>query len=179
VSARDGHGDDQDVKLFFALANALFDAGIAAWDAKRAYDSQRPITAIRYLMRGKRMSGYGPQGPSGGLRTISGEAWVPYQPMTFPTPPFPEYVSGHSTFSAAAAEVLRLFTGSDGFGASYTKPALSLLVEPGLPTQDMALAWPTFGGIHFDDANLAGLEMGRKVGARAFELARAYWKGTA
>jgi hypothetical protein len=48
VSTRDGNTDDQDVLLFFALANALSDAAIAAWDAKRAYDSERPITAVRY-----------------------------------------------------------------------------------------------------------------------------------
>ena len=57
ISARDSHNDDADVKMFFALTNALFDAGIAAWDAKRAYDSVRPITAIRCLMHGKQIMG--------------------------------------------------------------------------------------------------------------------------
>lgn len=42
---------DDDVKLFFALTNAIFDAGIVAWDNKRAFDSVRPITAVRYLFR--------------------------------------------------------------------------------------------------------------------------------
>jgi hypothetical protein len=41
-------------------------------------------------------------------------------PSTFPTPPFPEYASGHSNFSAAGAEILRLATGSDRFAASIT-----------------------------------------------------------
>jgi FAD binding domain-containing protein len=50
----------------------------------------------------------------------------PYQLPTSPTPPFTEYVSGHSTFSAAAAGVLRSFTGSDTFGESVTIPANSL-----------------------------------------------------
>src|SRR5207249_8122547 len=48
VSRRDGHTLDQDVKLFFALANAVFDAGIVAWDCKRAYDYVRPVTAVHY-----------------------------------------------------------------------------------------------------------------------------------
>jgi hypothetical protein len=192
VSARDRHNDDQDVKLFFALANAVFDAGIAAWDAKRSYDSTRPITAIRYLMYGKIITGYGIQGPAAGLMPIAGESWVPFQPRAFPTPPFPEHVSGHSTFSAAAAEVLRLFTGSDRFGASYTKPARSMLIDPALPSADLTLEWPTFsaaaaeagisrlyGGIHFDNANDAGLELGLKVGALAFAKAQQYWRGGA
>ncbi|HET9560391.1 MAG TPA: phosphoesterase, partial [Actinomycetota bacterium] len=56
VSARDGHGLDEDVRLFFALTAALLDAGIACWDAKRAYDSVRPITAIRYLFAGREVT---------------------------------------------------------------------------------------------------------------------------
>jgi hypothetical protein len=192
VSDRDRHTDDDDVKMFFALTNALSDAAIAAWDAKLAYDSERPITAIRYLMNGKTITGYGPQGPRGGLRTIAGEAWLPYQPITFPTPPFPEHVSGHSTFSAAAAEVLKRYTGSDAFGATYTKPAHSMALEPSLPSADVTLHWSTFteaadeagisriyGGIHFDNANTAGKEMGRAVGAQAFEKAQKYWQGQA
>lgn len=190
VSERDGHRDDEDVKMFFALANAVFDAGIACWDAKRAYDSPRPITAVRYLMHGKTISGYGPEGPAAGVRPIAGEAWMPYQRSIFPTPPFPEHVSGHSSFSAAAAEVLKLFTGSDAFGASYTRGARSMAIEPNLPSADLTLRWATFsdaadeaglsriyGGIHFDNANLAGQELGRKVAAQAFEKARKYWLG--
>lgn len=190
VSARDRHNDDQDVKLFFALSNALFDAGIAAWDAKRAFNSARPISAIRYLMHGTSVSGYGLQGPAGGVGTIAGETWTPYQPSTFPTPPFPEHVSGHSCFSAAAAEVLRQFTGSDAFGAGFTKAAGSMTLEPGLPSTAVTLSWPTFsdaateagmsriyGGIHFDKANTDGQDMGRKVGVLAFTRARDCWEG--
>lgn len=190
VSDRDQHGDDDDVKLFFALSNALADAAIACWEAKRAYDSERPITAIRYLFHGQTIPGFGPQGPAGGLRQIAGETWVPYQQVTGPTPPFPEHVSGHSTFSAAAAEVLRSFTGSDNYGASYTKAARTALIEPGVPAQDVTLSWASFsdaaaqagvsriyGGIHFDNANAAGQDLGRKVGAAAFAKAKACWEG--
>lgn len=192
VSQRDGHTDDEDVKMFFALSNALSDAAIAAWDAKRAYDSERPITAIRYLMQGQTIIGYGTQGVAGGLGPIKGEAWVPFQPSTFPTPPFPEHVSGHSTFSAAAAEILRSFTGSDAFGASYTKKAHSMLIAPALPASDVTLSWATFsdaadeagisriyGGIHFDKANEDGKALGRKVGAAVFAAAQAFWEGRA
>ena len=48
VSARDHHDLDDDVQLFFALTNAIASAAIAVWDAKRTYDSERPITAIHF-----------------------------------------------------------------------------------------------------------------------------------
>lgn len=192
VSGRDGHGDDQDVKLFFALANANLDAGIAAWDAKVYYDSERPITALRYLMNGTQIKGYGPEGPKGGLKTIDGAAWMPYQAATFPTPPFADHVSGHSTFSAASAEVLKLFTGSDAFNHAVTVKAGSMLYEPGFPSGDVTLDWSTFsgaaaeagisriyGGIHFVNADTAGRSLGRQVGAAAFEKARQFWTGAA
>jgi hypothetical protein len=192
VSQRDNHSLDEDVKLFFALGAALADAAIAAWDAKRVYDSERPITAVRSALHGQVITGYGTLGPAGGLRSILGEEWVPYQPTSFPTPPFPEHVSGHSIFSAAAAEVLVRFTGGDAFGASFTAPPGSMHFEAGLPAGAVTLSWPTFsaaavqagmsrvyGGIHFDNANLAGQGMGRQVGARAFDKARGLWQGVA
>lgn len=192
VSERDRHTDDEDIKMFLALSNALGDAAIAAWDAKRAYDSARPITAVRYLMSGQDMRGYGLPDPAAGLRTIRGEIWIPYQPMSFPTPPFPEYVSGHSCFSAAAAEVLRSFTGSDDFGASQTVAAHSVPIEPAVPASELTLSWPTFsaaaeeagvsriyGGIHFDHGNTAGQLLGRRAGARAFARAQGLWLGAA
>jgi hypothetical protein len=192
VSGRDAHTLDDDVKLFFALAAALADAAIAGWDAKRAYDSERPITAVRYALHGQTITGYGTLGPAGGQRTILGEEWVPYQPLSFPTPPFPEHVSGHSIFSAASAEVLERFTGSDAFGASFTAQPGSMHFEPGVPAAAVTLSWPTFtaaaaqsgmsrvyGGIHFERANLAGQDMGRQVGAQAYARARDLWLGQA
>jgi hypothetical protein len=143
-------------------------------------------------MHGQTITGYGPLGPAGGLRKIQGETWVPYQPLTFPTPAFPEHVSGHSTFSSAAAEVLKRFTGSDAFGARYTKPAGSMAIEPGLPASDLSLSWATFsaaaeqaglsriyGGIHFDKGNAAGQTLGRQIGGQAFAKAQALWSGKA
>lgn len=186
VSKRDHHTMAQDVKLFFALANAIHDAAIAIWECKRYYDYVRPVTAIRHLMRGKRIRGW----TGSSEATIDGEAWRPYQVSTFPTPPFPEYTSGHSGFSMAAAEVLRRYTGSDAFGGSYTQPG-PLAVEPTLVgAAGTVLNWSTFsaaaqeagesrlyGGIHFYEGNVAGLEIGRKIGAQAFDLAQRYWSG--
>ncbi len=196
VSARDGYGNsnkgiDQDVKMFFAMTNAVFEAGIAAWDDKRAYDSVRPITAIRYLFNDQTIRAWG--GPYQGTQNINGGAWQPYQPSWFPTPPFPEYLSGHSTFSMAAATILREFTGSDTYGGSITVKAGSSFVEPGLtPAQNVTLTWPTFtdaaeqagisrlyGGIHFMAANLDGRALGERVALQAWLKALSYFDGSA
>lgn len=189
VSRRDGHTLDQDVKLVFALANALLDASIVAWDAKRAYDSERPVTAIHHLFRGQYVLAW--RGPYRGTGLIKGEDWQPYQPVTVVTPPFPEFVSGHSAFSSAGAEILRRFTGSDRFGARHTQEAGSSLVEPGaVPARDITLSWDTFsdaaaqaglsrryGGIHFTEADLVGRTLGRLTAEVVWNRAQAYWRG--
>ncbi len=189
VSARDHHTLDDDVKMFFVLSNAIFDAGIAAWDAKRAYDSVRPVTAILFLFRGKTIHAWG--GPGKGSKEMDGAQWIPYQSATFPTPPFPEYVSGHSTYSAAAARILELWSGSDRFGNSVTLPVGSSKIEPGVtPLRSVTLRWETFtdaaneagmsrryGGIHFRAADLAGRLLGRLVAFEAWQKAQNYFQG--
>jgi hypothetical protein len=190
VSRRDENSLDDDVKMYFAVANALFDASIAVWDCKRAFDYVRPITAVRFIMKGRQIRAWG--GPNRGTQTIAGETWRPYQTVNVPTPAFPEYSSGHSAFSTAAAEVLKLFTGSDAFGASVTVKAGSSKIEPGtVPAADVVLSWETFtaaadeagmsrrlGGIHFKEGDLSSREMGRKIGAQAWKKATAYFGGT-
>jgi hypothetical protein len=172
VSQRDRHSLDQDVRMFFVLGNALLDASIAVWECKREFDYVRPISAIRFLFAGQTITAWG--GPGQGTREIDGAQFLPY----IATPPFAEYTSGHSAFSAAAARVLQLFTGSPRFGASATIAAGSSVVEPGVaPSQDVTLHWRTFddaadeagvsrrlGGIHFEDGDFESRRMGRKVG---------------
>jgi hypothetical protein len=189
VSTRDHHTLDDDVKMFFVLSNAIFDAGIAAWDAKRVYDSVRPITAIPFLFRGKTIRAWG--GPGKGTVEMDGSQWMPYQSVTFPTPPFPDYVSGHSTYSAAAARILELWTGSERFGDSVTLAAGSSKIEPGVtPAKAVTLRWETFvdaadeaglsrryGGIHFRAADVAGRLLGRAVAAKAWSKAQSYFDG--
>lgn len=192
ISARNNYSDDDDIKLFFALTNAVFDASIAAWDAKRAYDSARPISAIRYLFSGRTVRSFGPAGPAAGLRQVPGEAWMPFHLPSAPTPPFPDHVSGHSTFSSASAEVLRRFTGSDSFRHSVTIPARSLLFDPALPAAPLTLSWNTFtdavleagnsrvyAGIHFERASSDGRVLGKQVGATVFARAQQLWSGAA
>ncbi|HEU5316879.1 MAG TPA: haloperoxidase, partial [Chloroflexota bacterium] len=89
VSRRDGHDLDRDAKLFFVLGNALMDAAIASWDCKQAIDYVRPITAIRFLFKGKSVRAWA--GPFKGSGMVDGAEWQPYQRTTFVTPPFPEF----------------------------------------------------------------------------------------
>jgi hypothetical protein len=186
-----GYGLDQTVKLLFLQANAVLDASIAAWDAKRRFDFVRPISLIRYLYQGRTVHAWG--GPYQGTRRIDGERWQPYQPAGVVTPPFPEYVSGHSTFSAASAAVLREFTGSERFDVAVTVKAGSSRIEPGAtPSRDVTLYWPTFeaaadqagmsrryGGIHFVAGDLHGRRLGEQVGDAVYAKSLTYFDGTA
>lgn len=189
ISERDGHDLDQDVKMFFMLGNAVFDAGIACWDCKRSFNTSRPLTAIRTLYAGQQIPSFG--GANQGIVMADGSQWMPYQSPNFITPPFPEYSSGHSTFSAAAAEILLRFTGSDEFRHSVTfQPGWSTF-ESNVPANPMTLSWATFsdaadqagisriyGGIHFRAANLEGKRCGRLVGERVWEVCMAHITGT-
>jgi len=196
VSRRDASTLDADARLFFALNNALLDASITAWDGKRTWDSVRPITAVRWLLRGRTIQAWG--GPYKGPSYIKGEDWIPYFPPTDPTPPFAEYTSGHSTFSMAAAEVLTAFTGRGNFELTVTIAAGSSRVEPrtatqpGVPAKPITLKWTNFryaaeqagksrqyGGIHFEDGDNHAREAGAAVGKQAWTKALAYFNGTA
>lgn len=188
ISERDSHTLDQDIKLFFTLNNAIFDAGIWSWGMKRKYDYVRPITAVHHVYNNTMIKAWA--GPGLGTQWISGTDWKPYQPLTFITPPFAEYVSGHSTFSAAGAAVLREFTNSDVFGMSKVIAADSSAVERGVPAQALTLSWATFsdaaneagisrlyGGIHFRDGDLQAREVGKQIGEAAFKLSSKLFDG--
>ena len=181
VSERDSHNIDQDVKMFFALTNAIFDASIVSWDAKRHFDYVRPVTAIHFLFSGQQIPSW--QG------LIDGANWRPYQAESVVTPPFPEYFSGHSIFSAAGAETLKLITQSDHFGHKVVIHAGSSRVEPGeVPAKDLTLYWATFsdaadeagisrryGGIHFIDGDLNARSLGRVVAQNAWKQTVKYF----
>jgi hypothetical protein len=189
ISQRDHHTLDDDVKMFFVLSNALLDASIAAWDSIREYDSVRPVTTISLLFRGKKIHAWG--GPRKGTVEMDGSQWIPYEPATSPTPPYPEYVSAPSTFSATAARILELWTGSKYFGYSVILPAGSSRIEPGqTPKEPVELRWETFQdasgdaaisglyeGIHFRSAVQAGLKLGDLVALKTWSKAQTYFNG--
>jgi hypothetical protein len=194
ISRKRAHSLDTDVKMFFELGNALMDAGIASWHAKYKWDFVRPATAIRARYAGQQVRSW--LGPYQGYGLVDGTQWRPYQAPNVVTPPFPEYTSGHSTFTMAGSFILTQFTGSDSFGASVTIKAGSSLFEPrtatnpGVPASDVTLSWQTFtlaaeeaamsriyGGIHFKSGNEHGRIMGRQVGMNVHSKAQSYIRG--
>lgn len=191
VSARDRNTLDDDVKMFFVLTNAVSDAGIVAWTAKRKFDSVRPITAVPLLYEGRTIRCWG--GPGKGTMTMDGSEWIPYQRTYFPTPPFPEYPSGHSAFSAAGARILKLWANSDRFGYSVNfLPGSSEIEGEDTPREKLTVHFPTlsfaadqagmsrrYGGIHFRNGDMAGRTLGKMVAEKAWAKALSYFAGPA
>ncbi|MFC1748722.1 vanadium-dependent haloperoxidase [Pseudomonadota bacterium] len=126
-----------------------------------------------------------------GVGWILAENWWPYQRPSFVTPPFAGYVSGHSTYSRAAAELLTRLTGSKyfpgGMGRFTMKKDEYLVFEDG-PSQDVELQWATYqdasdqcslsriwGGIHPPADDIPGRLIGKKIGMEAFVKADSYF----
>jgi hypothetical protein len=181
---------DQDAKMFLALNGGLLDASITAWECKYLFDFARPISVVRHFKAGRTVTAW--RGPYLGVGPIQGETWRPY----IPTPPFPEYTSGHSTFSAAAAAVLKDFRGSDALNASARVAKGTSFVEPatdtqvGVPATDQTLTWARFedaaneagvsrryGGIHWQFGDTSARDNGKKMGEGAFSHAKKLWEG--
>jgi membrane-associated phospholipid phosphatase len=197
---------DDDVKLFFVASNAIFDASIAAWDAKYAYDYVRPITVIRALGDtpiiawrprsasealaystpvAKEEAKYAPAVPAGVAEALAAD-WEPY----LPTPPFPSYISGHSAFTAAWARAMELAIGKPDFNFGTT--VKHLYVEQRELANPVTLVYPTFAsaadaagmsriwaGVHWPADNERGLELGRSVGENVWGRAEQFIHGSA
>jgi membrane-associated phospholipid phosphatase len=148
IAERDAMPFARQAEGLVRLGVALADAFIACWRTKYAHDLLRPVTYIRRVIEA---------------------GWEPY----LTTPPFPEYPSGHSTQSGAAAAVLTAFLG-EGFAFEDATHA-----EDGIPprrfasfraaAEEAALS-RLYGGIHFRSAMARGLEQGACVGAHAVAL---------
>jgi membrane-associated phospholipid phosphatase len=144
-----GHvGLDKSADVLARLGVTLADSFIGCWETKFQYDLLRPVTYIRRTMDKK---------------------WE--SPIN--TPPFPEYPSGHSTQSAAAAVVLTAFFG-DNFAFEDATHAAD-----GLKPRAFKSFWVAaeeagisrlYGGIHFRTAITRGLDQGRCIGAHAVAL---------
>jgi hypothetical protein len=140
----DGRGNtlEQNARLFALLNIAMADAAISAWDAKYEFHFWRPVTAIAFAEPDLH--------------------WMSF----IVTPPFPDYVSGHSTFSAAGATVLELFYGTEDL--PFTIDSDSLLgvyrsFATPLDAADEAGDSRIYGGIHFRSASNDGLEAGSSI----------------
>lgn len=132
-----------------------------------------------------------PETDVAGVGWILAENWWPYQRPTFVTPPFAGYVSGHSTYSRAAADVLTLLTGDEYFPGGmgeFVAPKDEFLVFEDGPSVDVTLQWATYrdasdqtslsriwGGIHPPADDIPGRIIGEKIGAQAFEFAEEFF----
>jgi membrane-associated phospholipid phosphatase len=148
IIRRDSVPADRAAGILAKLGIAMADAFIANWHTKYTYDTLRPVTYIR--------AHFDPN----------------WEPLLI-TPPFPEYPSGHSTQSGAAAAVL---TAVFGEGFAFTDETH---VDEGLPARDFpdfhaaaaeAALSRLYGGIHFRQAIEDGLVQGACVGAYAAAL---------
>jgi hypothetical protein len=200
-----------DVKTYLALNGALHDAAITAWEIKRKTASARPISLVRYmattdprglpivpglieLRDGKVMvRGWGQYSQTQNMDWQDPATWKPYQRFDFVTPAFPGFISGHSIFSRAAAEVLTNFTGSSYFPNGLLEvvvPANSLRIDT-VPNSEVRLQWATYfdaadqagqsrlwGGIHIEPDDLTGRKLGHDVGLDALAIAKNYFAGT-
>ncbi len=136
-----------------------------------------------------------PASDTAGVGWVLAENWFPYQRPSFVSPPFGGYVSGHSTFSRAAAEVLTAFTGDayfpGGLGEFPVRRNEYLVFEEG-PSVDLTLQWATYrdaadqcslsriwGGIHPPMDDMPGRLMGEVIGVRAVDVAERFFVGSA
>jgi hypothetical protein len=206
VSRRDKNNLDRDVKMFFSVANIVFDAFVSCWDTKRYYDTSRPYWWTRIYKKDQELRGW--LGPGKGVGKLPADKWRPYSPANFVTPPFPGYTSGHATASGAAGKILELFTGSDKFDAVAIRKAGELTeneftvgemqaVDGKLatflaPSKEIQLKLPTFtatadmaamsrlwGGYHIRTDNDIGLKVGREIARYSWPVYQSYFNGTA
>lgn len=145
----------ENARLFALLGIAAADAAVVAWDHKYYYSHWRPVTGIQHA------------DTDGNPKTSADPDWAPF----IATPPFPAYVSGHSTFSSVSATVLALFFGTDAIPFTTTSDAL-----PGVERSFDSLSEAAeeagqsriYGGIHWQYDNQIGLASGRSLGEHVF-----------
>jgi hypothetical protein len=146
IVSEKGLSGEEAARIMVATSVALSDAFVATWGYKFKYNVVRPRTFIRQTMD---------------------STWEP----TIPTPPFPEYMSGHSTVSAAAATALTQILGTVAFTDS-TSVALGHAVrhfDSFLAAADEAGMSRIYGGIHYPISNETGKALGRCIGAKVIE----------
>ncbi|MGB0132676.1 vanadium-dependent haloperoxidase [Dokdonella sp.] len=136
-----------------------------------------------------------PDTDTAGVGWILAENWWPYQRPTFVTPPFAGYISGHSTYSRAAAELMAAFTGDEFFPgglAQFEAPQNQFLVFEQGPSVDVTLQWAKYadaadecslsriyGGIHPPADDIPGRMIGAVIGPEALSRAIQHFQGSA
>jgi hypothetical protein len=155
VALDQGNTLEENALLFAQLSVAMADAGIVAWDTKYTFEQLRPFHAITGA------------GQDNNPNTIEDPNWRPL----LNTPPFPDYISGHSTFGGAAARILENFFGEDvaleissqelpGVTRIFTGSGdISSFEQAAIENANSRL----FGGVHFDSSNVDGVTTGQNV----------------
>jgi membrane-associated phospholipid phosphatase len=155
VAASMGNSMEENARLFALLNIAMADAAICSWDAKYTYNFWRPVTAIRNGQT------------DGNDATIADPSWSSF----IITPPFPDYTSGHSTFSGAASTVLARFYGTDNIafttGSDFLPGVTRSFASFSAAASEAALS-RIYGGIHFRSATEDGLASGVAIGELTF-----------
>lgn len=126
-----------------------------------------------------------------GVRFIHADTWTTYQRSNFVVPAFPGYVSGHSTFTRSAAELLTAFTGSEYFPGGMASYTITSLANEKGPSAPVTLQWATYydagdqvgisriwGGIHPPADDFAGRRVGAQCGSNTWALAKRYFDGS-
>ncbi|MEM9942120.1 MAG: phosphatase PAP2 family protein [Planctomycetota bacterium] len=182
VATVEGINSPDEMARYLAMVNtALADSGIAAWDSKYFYNYWRPVTGIRRS--------------DGVDATSTDENWEPVgisvintEVAIRPTPPFPAYPSGHSTFGASTFEVMRQFFGNntrftfisdeyngegeDPFG--IPRPLVPVRFQTLDEAQDSNGVSRIYNGVHWQWDNIAGLDLGEKIGRHVVFAGRAF-----
>jgi PAP2 superfamily len=152
VASARGNTVIANARLFALINVAMAGAAICAWEAKYKFNFWRPVTAIRNA------------DSDGNDATATDAAWS----SLIVTPPFPDYVSGHSTFSGAGARVLARFYGTDAIafatGSDFLPGVTRAFSSFSGAAKEAALS-RLYGGIHFRSANQDGLAAGEEIGA--------------
>jgi hypothetical protein len=190
-----GQSSDPDLSTYHPLGLPLFDGKIELVemeDPLAGAQGQNVGKVKLYAWKGPDAI-VDPQTDTAGVAWILAENWWPYQRPSFVTPPFAGYVSGHSTFSRAAAEVLSMITGDEFFPggmAQFVARKNEFLVFEQGPSVDITLQWATYrdasdqtslsriwGGIHPPVDDVPGRRIGIQVGLDATALAEEYFSG--
>jgi len=163
---------ENEIKMLFMLGGSFFDACVSAWWYKSTYNQARPVSLIRHYYKNKILNSWNPEYAT----TILGEKWLPYQDLTFVTPPFPDVASGHTVFSRTSGKLLDWWFNYpvlyDTFSLSempnqkiicpslilsekicsigeYIFPKGSSVIEPGFsPTKDVVLRYRTIKEVY-------------------------------
>jgi hypothetical protein len=152
ISTERGLDLSADARCFALLSIVGMDAYVASWDAKYAYNFWRPVTAIQQA------------DTDGNPATIGDKTWLPLGT----TPPFPDYTSGHTTYTGAFVRVMERIFGDD--------PVTYTVMNPNVPLTEQVRTYHSIGevgdemiearilaGIHFRAADRDGDRLGRQV----------------